>query len=182
MNAREPHARLTPERWREVEAIFLATRDREPSERAIFLEQACGADAALRSEVESLLAADHGATGFLEPPRLPGPVVPTFETTLAVALADRYVLEGEIGRGGMATVYLAQDIRHHRQVAIKVLHPELGAVLGADRFLREIGIAARLNHPHILPLHDSGTLDLGLGRPVLFYAMPYVAGQSLRER
>jgi tetratricopeptide (TPR) repeat protein len=101
---------------------------------------------------------------------------------LAAALAERYVLERELGRGGMATVYLAEDVRHHRQVALKVLHPELGAVLGADRFLREIGIAARLNHPHILPLHDSGTLDLGLGRPVLFYAMPYVAGRSLRER
>ena len=101
---------------------------------------------------------------------------------LATALADRYVLDRELGRGGMATVYLAEDVRHHRQVAIKVLHPELGAVLGADRFLREIGIAARLNHPHILPLHDSGTLDLDLGQPVLFYAMPYVAGRSLRER
>src|SRR5215208_3278549 len=103
-------------------------------------------------------------------------------TRLAAALADRYALVGEIGRGGMATVYLAKDVRHHRQVAIKVLHPELGAMLGADRFLREIGIAARLNHPHILPLHDSGTLDLGLGRPVLFYAMPYVLGRSLRDR
>ena len=182
MNPREPDARLTPQRWREVESIFLATRDRAPSERATFLEQACGADAALRSEVESLLAADHGATGFLERPGPPAPLVPTFETALRAALADRYVLEGEIGRGGMATVYLAEDVRHHRQVAIKVLHPELGAVLGADRFLREIGIAARLNHPHILPLHDSGTLDFGLGRSVLFYAMPYIAGQSLRER
>ena len=82
----------------------------------------------------------------------------------------------------MATVYLADDLKHPRRVAIKVLNPELGAVLGAERFLREIRIAARLSHPHILPLHDSGTLDLGLGRPVLFYVMPYVAGQSLRER
>ena len=101
---------------------------------------------------------------------------------LAAALAERYVLQRELGSGGMATVYLAEDVRHHREVAIKVLHPDLGAVLGADRFFREIGIAARLSHPHILPLHDSGTLDLGLGRPVLFYAMPYVAGRSLRQR
>ena len=182
MSSDEPETRLTPDRWGEVEAVFLATRDRGPSERARFLEQACGADAALRREVESLLAADQGATGFLEPPGEPAPLMPDLETTLRAELAGRYALERELGRGGMATVYLAQDVRHHRQVAIKVLHPELGAVLGADRFLREIGIAARLSHPHILPLHDSGTLDLGVGRPVLFYVMPYVAGRSLRER
>ena len=182
MTPDEPATRLTPDRWREVEAIFLATRDREPGERATFLEQACGTDGALRHEVESLLAADHGATGFLEPPGVPVPEMPGLENALRTALAGRYALERELGHGGMATVYLADDVRHHRQVAIKVLHPELGAVLGAERFLREIGIAARLSHPHILPLHDSGTLDLGLGRPVLFYVMPYVAGRSLRER
>jgi tetratricopeptide (TPR) repeat protein len=182
MSPNEPPARLTPERWREIEALFLATRNRRQDEQAVFLAQACGSDGELRHEVESLLVADHGATGFLEPPGPPAPLVPGFEATLRDALAGRYTLEREIGRGGMATVYLAEDVRHHRQVAIKVLHPELGAVLGADRFLREIGIAARLNHPHILPLHDSGTLDLDLGRPVLFYAMPYVAGRSLRER
>ena len=182
MNTDEPEARLTAERWRQVEALFLATRDRGPSERATFLEQACGTDVALRLQVESLLAADQGATGFLEPPGVPAPPMPDLETALRVELAGRYAIERELGRGGMATVYLADDVRHHRQVAIKVLHPDLGAVLGAERFLREIGIAARLSHPHILPLHDSGTLDLGLGRPVLFYVMPYVAGRSLRER
>jgi tetratricopeptide (TPR) repeat protein len=182
MSPDEPATPLTPDRWREVEAIFLATRDREPGERATFLEQACGTDGALRHEVESLLAADHGATGFLEPPGVPVPEMQGLENALRTALAGRYALERELGRGGMATVYLADDVRHHRQVAIKVLHPELGAVLGAERFLREIGIAARLSHPHILPLHDSGTLDLGLGRPVLFYVMPYVTGRSLRER
>jgi tRNA A-37 threonylcarbamoyl transferase component Bud32/tetratricopeptide (TPR) repeat protein len=182
MNPDEPEERLKPERWREVEALFLAAREREPSERATFLDQTCGQDSVLRQEVESLLAADQGATGFLEPPGALSPLVPDFETMLKAELAGRYAIEGELGRGGMATVYLAEDVRHHRRVAIKVLHPELGAVLGAERFLREIGIAARLSHPHILPLHDSGTLDLGVGRPVLFYAMPYVAGRSLRER
>jgi serine/threonine protein kinase/Tfp pilus assembly protein PilF len=91
------------------------------------------------------------------------------------SLAGRYRLERELGRGGMATVYLADDLKHHRSVAIKVLRAELAATVGADRFLREIEIAARLAHPHILPLHDSGTAD-GL----LYYVMPYVAGESLR--
>jgi serine/threonine protein kinase/tetratricopeptide (TPR) repeat protein len=93
------------------------------------------------------------------------------------ALAGRYALERELGHGGMATVYLADDLRHGRKVAIKVLRPELGSLLGPDRFTREIRIAAALNHPHILPLHDSGEAD-GL----LFYVMPYVRGGSLRQR
>jgi serine/threonine-protein kinase len=75
---------------------------------------------------------------------------------LNAALADRYLLERELGQGGMATVYLAQDLKHHRPVALKVLRPELAATLGPDRFLREIEIAAQLHHPHILPLYDSG--------------------------
>src|SRR6184192_1431204 len=96
---------------------------------------------------------------------------------LQTALADRYTIERELGRGGMATVYLAQDRKHHRQVAIKVLKPELAAALGPERFLREIDTAARLNHPHILPLHDSGEAE-----GFLFYVMPYVEGESLRDR
>ncbi len=96
---------------------------------------------------------------------------------LKVALADRYVIERELGAGGMATVYLAQDLKHNRPVAIKVMHPELAAALGSERFLREIEIAARLNHPHILPLLDSGDAD-----GFLFYVMPFAGGQSLRQR
>jgi Tol biopolymer transport system component/tRNA A-37 threonylcarbamoyl transferase component Bud32 len=96
---------------------------------------------------------------------------------LAAALADRYVLERELGAGGMATVYLAEDVRHRRKVAVKVLRPELAASMGPDRFLREIEIAAQLQHPHILPLLDSG--DAG---GFLFYVMPYVQGESLRDR
>jgi serine/threonine protein kinase/tetratricopeptide (TPR) repeat protein len=96
---------------------------------------------------------------------------------LHTALAGRYSLERELGQGGMATVYLADDLKHHRKVAIKVLRPELGYLLGADRFAREIRIAAGLNHPHILQLHDSGEAD-GL----LFYVMPYVRGESLRQK
>jgi serine/threonine protein kinase len=92
------------------------------------------------------------------------------------ALADRYRIEREIGSGGMATVYMARDLRHGRRVAIKVLRPDLATALGPDRFAREIEIAAALTHPHILPLHDSGSAD-GL----LYYVMPYVEGESLRD-
>ncbi len=96
---------------------------------------------------------------------------------LAAALADRYTIERELGRGGMATVFLANDLRHERPVALKVLHPELAYALGADRFLREIEVAANLTHPHILPLHDSGE-----AAGLLYYVMPYVEGESLRDR
>ena len=97
--------------------------------------------------------------------------------TLNSALTDRYELEREIGRGGMATVYLARDLKHGRHVAVKVLDPELGAVLGADRFLSEIRVTANLQHPNLLPLFDSGAAG-GL----LFYVMPFVEGESLRAR
>ncbi|MBC7789738.1 MAG: protein kinase [Anaerolineae bacterium] len=96
---------------------------------------------------------------------------------LSSALADRYLIQGELGQGGMATVYLAEERKHARKVAIKVLRPELSASVGAERFLREIGIAARLAHPHIVPLIDSGESE-GL----LYYVSPFVPGGSLRER
>ena len=103
---------------------------------------------------------------------------------LAASLADRYRIDGELGRGGMAVVYRAHDLRHDRAVALKVLRPELAASLGADRFLREIRLAARLQHPHILPLLDSGELPAvpGISSQVLWYAMPLVEGESLRDR
>src|SRR5262245_49469971 len=91
-------------------------------------------------------------------------------------LAGRYVVERELGRGGTATVYLAHDERHSRRVAVKVLHPELAAGIGADRFRAEIEIAAQLAHPGILPVFDSG----GAGDD-LFYVMPFIEGESLRE-
>ena len=109
------------------------------------------------------------------------------EARLTTVLADRYRIIRELGQGGMATVYLAEDLKHHRQVAIKVLRPELAAALGADRFLREIETTANLRHPHILPLFDSGALttDDSLTNHdsrLLFYVMPYVEGESLRSR
>ena len=97
--------------------------------------------------------------------------------SLRKALADRYAVEREVGHGGMATVFRAEDRKHHRAVAIKVLRADLAAVLGPDRFLREIEIAARLQHPHILPLYDSGS-----AAGILYYVMPYVEGESLRDR
>ncbi len=112
----------------------------------------------------------------------------TFER-LKTAVADRYTIEREIGAGGMATVYLARDLKHERQVAIKVLRPELAASLGPDRFLQEIRIAANLHHPHIMPLFDSGRAvgrtggqAEGSSGEFLFYVMPYVTGESLREK
>jgi tetratricopeptide (TPR) repeat protein len=96
---------------------------------------------------------------------------------IAQALTGRYRVDREVGAGGMATVYLAEDTKHHRQVAVKVLRPELAASMGSERFLREIEIAAGLSHPHILPLYDSGSSD-----GVLFYVMPFVDGPSLRDR
>jgi tetratricopeptide (TPR) repeat protein len=96
---------------------------------------------------------------------------------LKTALSDRYAVEREVGAGGMALVYLAEDLKHHRKVAVKVLRPELAAAIGPERFLREIEIAAGLDHPHILPLFDSGESD-----GFLYYVMPYVEGESLRDR
>ncbi|MEO8138274.1 MAG: protein kinase [Gemmatimonadota bacterium] len=101
----------------------------------------------------------------------------TQEQQLAAALGDRYQISGRAGQGGMATVYRALDQKHGRQVAIKVLRPELAAAIGADRFLREIEVSARLQHPHIVPLFDSGGAD-----GILYYVMPFVEGESLRDR
>src|ERR1041385_6833334 len=99
------------------------------------------------------------------------------------ALSGRYAVERLLGEGGMATVYLARDERHQRPVAIKLLNPELTRAIGVDRFSREIEIAARLSHPHILPLLDSGTVDLGAACPVCpYYVMPFVEGESLRDK
>src|SRR6476620_7560591 len=103
--------------------------------------------------------------------------IPDAAARLASALGDRYRIERELGQGGMATVYLAHDLKHDRRVAVKVLKPELAAVLGADRFVVEIRTTAALQHPHILPLFDSGSAG-----GFLFYVMPYVEGETLRRK
>ncbi len=98
-------------------------------------------------------------------------------TRLKAALADHYTIEHELGAGGMATVYLAEDLKHRRKVAVKVLRPELAAILGAERFLKEIEVTANLQHPNILPLYDSGEADT-----FLYYVMPYIEGETLRDK
>ena len=131
-------------------------------------------DTAARVDEYALSFADYAAR--IDEDEIP-PVPPDQLERLGTALAGRYTVERELGRGGMATVYLADDLKHRRKVAIKVLRPELGSLLGPERFTHEIRIAAGLTHPHILPLHDSGEAD-GL----LFYVMPYVKGESLRQK
>ena len=116
------------------------------------------------------------STATLAHPRIGGGVVEVVDA-LRLALADRYAIERELGQGGMASVYLAEDLKHHRRVALKLLRPELAHALGPARFLREIETTAQLAHPHILPLLDSGEVD---GQ--LFYTMPLVEGESLRDR
>src|SRR2546426_7739402 len=105
------------------------------------------------------------------------PSMEQVQEALSAALGDRYTIDRVLGRGGMATVYVAEDRRHSRQVAIKVLRPDVAAAIGAERFLREITIVARLTHPHVLPLIDSGQ-----AAGSLFYVMPSLRGETLRQR
>jgi serine/threonine-protein kinase len=158
------------------------------AERAAFLEQTCPDPALHRATVQLLRACERATAGtFLDAPaaEFAASLIAEVDrrenvdvSALQSDLAGRYVIERELGRGGMATVYLARDERHGRHVALKVVHSRPAHLSGgATRFQREIEIAARLTHPHILPLHDSGT-----AAGVLYYIMPYVAGETLRDR
>ena len=204
-------------RWAEVRAAAEVVLSLPPAARAAYLDQACGSDAALRADVEEQVAAceraeqssflGEPAAGYAAPLLSPsggmsgsGPARDgatsgsgdagrrgTAETALRRALVGRYDVERELGRGGMATVYLAHDRRHGRRVAVKVLDPSLGASMSAERFLREIRVTASLMHPNVLPLHDSGEVTVGLpeeseGLSFLYYVMPYVDGETLRAR
>jgi serine/threonine protein kinase len=202
------------ERWHSVATLLEAALQREPVERARYLDEACRAQPALKAEVEALLARaltpsflDSGALVFAAPLleaegavpadalQLPEPLRElvtqlTREATdspLPPDYADKdgnspYVLERKLARGGMATVYVARDVKHDRVVAVKVLNAELTERVGAERFVQEIRLTARLQHPHVLALLDSGVFESGglAGRP--YYVMPYVAGESLRAR
>jgi serine/threonine-protein kinase len=167
---------LSPERRRQIETLFEAALDLEPEDRPAYLARACDGDPALHAEVAALLDAHDRSEGILES----DPKQFVAGDPVALAPGDRigaYQIVRELGRGGMAAVYLAEDGRHERRLALKLLHPGLAALLGHERFRREIRLAARLHHPHILPLHDSGESGTQL-----WYTMPFVDGESLRER
>jgi serine/threonine-protein kinase len=172
---------MTPEQWRAVDAILQQALACEPAERRGLVVDACAGDENLLREVSSLLAVHDPADDFLESPAAEALGVlatPARQAErLAMALTGRYEIEHEIAQGGMSTVYLARDVRHDRHVAIKVLRQELAAAVGADRFLAEIRVTASLQHPHILPLFDSGSAG-----DLLWYAMPFVEGETLRSR
>ena len=164
----------TDERWRRVSDIFDRAIELDGADRALLLDAECGADDALRSEVVSLLSA-HERAGILD---RGVPVPPdSLREAVADALHERYIVEREIGRGGMATVFLAEERKHARRVVLKVLNPELAARSGSARFLREVAIIARLGHPNIVGLIDSGE-----AAGLLYYVMPYTEGETLRTR
>ena len=174
-------ASILPADWERLEPLLDALLDTPPEQRPALVEELCAGDTALRAQLEALMSdADRGV------PFLEQPVAECFAALCAdavehesiiAALGDRYRVTRELGRGGMAVVYLARDLKHGRDVAVKVVHSEIAAALGRERFLREIEIVARLHHPHIVPLYDSG--DVG---GVLYYVMPYEPGHSLRDR
>jgi eukaryotic-like serine/threonine-protein kinase len=162
-------------RFEQLSDLFETALSLPDSERSAWLAEACSDDPELRREAEQMLAA-HAGRGLLDR-ALPDPPPADIEARLRAALADGYLVERELGRGGMAMVYLARERKHGRAVVIKVLKPDVAAWCGPERFLREVHIAARLAHPHILGLIDSGSAD-GL----LYYVMPYLGGETLRTR
>jgi hypothetical protein len=168
-----------PDRWKELAPLLDAVLEREPHDRPAFLDRACAGDTALRTELELLLAECSRSDRLFE-----NGAVEWFAALLAESprrlpdlLAGRYRVDREIGAGGMAIVYVARDLKHDREVALKVLRADLSAVIGAERFLEEVRITAKLDHPHILTLIDSGEAD-----GFLFYVLPYVRGESLRAK
>ena len=169
---------LLPDEWEKLAPLVDAVLDAPVERRAAILSQVSGGDPDVRAMVERLVAECER-----EMPLLNRPAVERFDQLLDEAVplpevvADRYRTGHEVGRGGMARVYRAHDLKHDRDVAIKVVRAELAASLGRERFLREIAIAARLQHPNILPLYDSGDANGSL-----YFVMPFEAGPSLRER
>ena len=170
------------ERWAEVTGIVDAALDLATGARAAFIDERCAGNPLLKAEVQRWLrGVETVGESFLGQDAATD-AAPLLSWIVRQGLPagtrfGEYELLDTLGRGGMATVYLAQDHKHHRRVAVKVVHAEIAAAVGREWFLREIDTAARLHHPHILPLHDSGASG-----DLLYYVMPYVEGESLRER
>ena len=168
-----------PADWAELASLVDVLLDAAPERRPALIAKLSGNDATRRAALERLLADCERESALFD-----RPATERFASLFAedfarfpAALAERYRLTSELGRGGMASVFLARDLKHGRDVAVKVVHPMVASVLGAERFLREIRIMAQLRHPHIVPLFDSGEAD-----GALYYVMPYEPGPSLRQR
>jgi len=162
---------LLPENWRELAVLVDTALDAAPEDRAAVLAKLSEGDAARLTVLEQLVLECEREMPLLDRPaaeRFSSLFVDEADAPMPAVLGGRYRIEREIGRGGMARVYLAHDVKHARDVAVKVIRPDLAASLGRERFLREIAIAARLRHPNIVPLYDSGDAD-GL----LYFVMPY---------
>jgi serine/threonine-protein kinase len=166
-------------RWARVEALFDGALALPAAERAAWLAAECGGDEPLRAEVTRMLAAHERPGGILDsaPPPAPEPDPAETARRIAAAFAGRFDLERELGRGGSATVFLAHERKHERRIVLKVLDPGVARLWGAERFAREVRIAAHLAHPHIVGLIDSGAEG-----DLWWYAMPYVEGETLRAR
>ena len=181
-----PLGLLSRERWTVIEPLLDAALELEPTTRPRFLDGACRGDTKLRTELAELLAAcELGDSILSEPAAITyAPLLNDGVSATPTLIGGRYRIVREIGRGGMATVYLAEDPKHGRQVALKALHSEVAQIIGRERFAREIEIAAGLSHPHILPLHDSGevTPEDGEEPSILYFTTPFAAGESLRDR
>ncbi|HZI41304.1 MAG TPA: serine/threonine-protein kinase, partial [Gemmatimonadaceae bacterium] len=181
-----PLGSLSRERWQQLEPLLDAALELEPAMRPAFLDKACRGDLSLRADLRSLLAACELGTTILATPAVVtyAPLLADDVTEMPGLLGNRYRIVREIGRGGMATVYLANDPKHGRQVAVKALHSDVARLIGRERFAREIEIAASLSHPHILPLHDSGEerSERGSKETLLYFVSPFAGDESLRDR
>ncbi len=177
-------APLSPEQWSQLDPLLDAALDICPDEREEWVERACGDDSELAAELMTLLAAADLSDEFLTESAAVAYAPLLTEPELPSELGGRYRIIREIGRGGMATVYLADDLRHGRQVAVKAVHSNIARSIDRERFVQEIEIAANLSHPHILPLHDSGEVRLGdeTGPTFVYFVAPLATGESLRER
>ena len=170
---------LSRDDWKQLEPLLDALLDAPADQRTELLAELSGADPGRRRALEQLLLESERTSTLLDRPATArfGSLLDGAAAAIPEVLAGRYRIARELGHGGMATVHLARDLKHDRDVAVKIIRPEVAAALGRARFLREIAIVAQLHHPHIVPLYDSGEAD-----GVLFYVMPYLDGHSLRER